>query len=66
MNHDTYKGAVHFAAGLLAATMGLYNLGEAISTRRKPRHIVNATIYFVAVGWEAYNVHGHWSASDTA
>lgn len=60
MSGDGFKGLIHFGAGCLVATMGLYNLGEALSERRKARHVVNATIYLLAVPWECWNTYGHW------
>jgi hypothetical protein len=63
---EGFKGGVHFLTGCLAATMGLYNAGEALSDRRKPRHLVNATIYGLAVIWEAINTRHHWSRRDVS
>ena len=57
---ENFKGSVHFVAGCLAATMGLYNTGEAVSERRKPRHIINAVVYLAATIFEMANTKHHW------
>lgn len=56
---EQFKGGVHFVTGCLAAAMGLYNAGEALSERRQLRHVVNAAIYALAVGWEFVNTAHH-------
>lgn len=58
---EAFKGGVHFLTGCLAATCGLYNAGEALSHRQKPRHVVNVIVYGLALGWEAIQTHHHWS-----
>ena len=57
---DAYRGGVHFVSGCLMATMGLYNVGEAVSDRRRWRHVVNAVIYLGATIWEGTNTLEHW------
>lgn len=64
MTSEGFKGAVHAAAMSLAATMALYNLGEAASERRTRRHVINVVVYISAVVWEGYNVHAHWSSAE--
>lgn len=61
---EVFKGGVHFVAGCLAATMGLYNTSEAVSDRRKPRHIVNAVVYLAVTIYEMTNTRHHWGPRD--
>mgnify|MGYP001562474529 CR=1 FL=1 len=61
MSANKFKGGVHFVAGLLTGAMGLYNVGEAVSERRRPRHVINAVVYLGATIFEAVNTFDHWS-----
>lgn len=60
MTDERFKGGVHAVAMALACTMGLHNLKEACSERRRPRHVFNALLYLCAVPFEAWNTYDHW------
>jgi hypothetical protein len=48
---EVFKGAVHAAAGLIAASMAAYNI-TAWHFRRERHLAANGAIYTMAVAWE--------------
>ena len=56
------KGWFHAIAGAYAAILLGYNVKQAIVTK-KPRNVVNAAIYALAVGWELHRAKSHWQGT---
>lgn len=59
VSEETFRGGVHFTAGMLFSVMAAWNCMRLVSDG-SPRHAVNLAIYGPLVLFEGYNTWTHW------
>ena len=59
MSGEGFRGGVHFSAGILFGSMGLWNLMQWLESGKR-HHAVNTLLYLPMAGVEGYQTWRHW------